>query len=572
MRGKLGLQRLGSRELRVFLARWVPIGMMVGIATGVFVAFLNVVIFDYAWNSVKGLYTAHNWLAWVLLPAAFLLSAVLVRTLNPRRFSHGTEEVLSAYHVPGTQIRSLPFARRTAGSIATIGAGGSAGLEGPAILTGAWFASFFVRHVRAWSFDEEDRRVLILVGAAAGVAAVFRAPLTGLLFSLEVPYKSDLAKNAFVPGLLASATSYVTFSALVDPRPIFVFVAVPEFRLIDLAWVAGVGVLTGILAWAFVKLNRLVRATFRHPRVPWELGAMGGGAIVAGAGILSLTFFGEPLALGPGYDLIARLFESDFTLRLLVILLALKVASTLFTLGTYGIGGIFFQSFLIGGLVGAVLHEAAALYADVADPRLFITAGMASFLAAVYKTPIAATTFVAEGTASALYVIPAFIAAAVSYVVSGSDGISETQVTQTRVRYDVLAGLKVKDAMQSGVIAVPADLGLEDFLNDWVLRYRHVAYPVTEKGNLVGWITLEHASAFPAEARRLSHVQDAMSKDVPQAFPEEPLLDVLRRMQQQGASRLLVVEAGPRPKLLGVIAETDLLRQVQLRSQALTTQ
>lgn len=545
----------------------MPVGVFVGLTTGLFVAVLHIVIFQWTWQLFKGTYEKEPWLALVILPAAFLLAALLVRGLNPRRYSHGTEEVLNAYHTPGAQIRTAPTLRRVTGSLATIGAGGSAGIEGPAILTGSWLASFFVRQFKFWHFEEEDRRVLILVGAAAGVAAVFRAPFTGLLFSLEVPYKGDLAKSAFVPGLLASATSYLTFAAIVDPRPLFAFAALPSLNLADLGWALLVGAACGVLAWAFVKLNRLTRAVFRHPGVPWEIGAIGGGLIVGAIGFASLRLFGSPLPLGPGYETMPQLFASSFEFRLLLFFLLLKVAATLFTLGTYGIGGIFFQSFLIGGIVGGVLHAGLVLRGLASgDPSLFITAGMASFLAAAYKTPIAATAFVAEGTGSPVYLVPAFLAAAVAYITSGGESISESQRTLSRVDYNALRGLRVRDAMQTGVVTVPSNLSIDSFLNDWVLRYRHLAYPVTTNGELSGWITLEHASAFPPEARRLATVSDGMSKQIPSAKPDEELLEVLRRMQKTGTSRLLVLDQRNGTRLLGILAEADLLRLVELRA------
>jgi CIC family chloride channel protein len=566
------LQRLNTAEMRLFFVRWVPIGLAVGAATGGLVALLHIVILDWAWGSVRGLYATSPWLMWVVPPTGFLLAALLVRGLNPRRYSAGTEEVLNAYHTPGAQIRSWPFLRRSLGSLTTIGAGGSAGLEGAAILSGAWFASFLVRRIRPLLFDEEDRRVLILVGAAAGVAAVFRAPFTGLLFSLEVPYKGDLAKNAFVPGLIASASSYVTFSLLVDVHPLFSFAAGQTLTISDLATVGFVGLLCGILAWAFVQFNRIIRSVFRHPKVPWEIGALGGGLMVGALGWVGLQVFGAPVSLGPGYELMQRVFELHTGLQVLLVLLLLKVLSTVFTLGTWGIGGIFFQSFIIGGLAGGTLHAVLAQYGlAVGGQSLFVTAGMASFLTAVYKTPIAATAFVAEATASADYLVPAFLAAAVAYVVSGSAGISENQLAHFRVRYDSLEGLTVRDAMQGGVVTVPKNLTIDEFLNEWVLRYRHVAYPVTDKGQLVGWITLEHASAFPPEARILATVSDGMSKTIPMCHPDEPLLDVMRRMQQQGQSRILVGDPEAKNKLVGILSESDLLRLVELRSHRAQT-
>jgi chloride channel protein, CIC family len=554
--------------VRTFFARWVPIGIIVGTVSGAIVAVLQIVIFDWAWTHGRSLYEREPWLMFILLPAGFLFSAVMIRGIQPGRYSHGTEEVLNAYHTPGSQIRTKPYLRRTAGSLATIGAGGSAGLEGAAILTGSWFASFLVRRTKFLRLEEEDRQVLLLVGAAAGVAAIFRAPFTGLLFSLELPFKGDLAKNAFVPGLLASASSYLTYVTIVGPEPIFQFDAQLNLALTDLPWTLMTGIACGLLAWVFVHLNHLTRSTFRHRLVPWELGAIGGGVLVAVLGFISIMYFEQPLALGPGYDTAARLFHGDFTLGVLLILLGLKTASTLFTLGTYGVGGIFFQSFLIGGIVGAVIHAALTFFGwSTSLPALFVTAGMASFLAAAYKTPITATAFVAEGTGSADYIIPAFVASAVAYIVSGATSISDMQREPTRRRYDALQGLSVRDAMQTGVVTVPENLTIDQFLNDWVLRYRHVAYPVTKEGELVGWITLEHASAFPTESRRLATVHDGMSKTIPTARPDESLLEVLRRMQKSGTPRMLVVDDRVATKVVGILAENDLLRLVELRAK-----
>ena len=529
---------------------------------------MQILIFEITWEGVRALYVRKPWLMFVLLPAGFLVSALLIRGIQPGRYSHGTEEVLNAYHTPGAQIRSRPYLRRTAGSFATIGVGGSAGLEGAAILSGSWFASYFVRRMKFLRLEEEDRRVLLLVGAAAGVAAIFRAPFTGLLFSLELPYKGDVAKNAFVPGLLASASSYLTYVTIVGTSPIFQFDEGLELILGDLPWTLLIGLACGILAWLFVKMNHLTRGIFRHRRVPWEIGALCGGLLVATLGYVSVKQFGQPLALGPGYDTAGRLFHGDYNLELLLILLGLKVASTLFTLGTFGVGGIFFQSFLIGGMVGAVMHATLAFFDwSTSLPALFVTAGMASFLAAAYKTPIAATAFVAEGTGSAEYIIPAFVASAVAYIVSGATSISDMQRDPTTKRFDALDGLFVRDAMQTGVVTVPANLSIDQFLNDWVLRYRHVAYPVTSEGDLVGWVTLEHASAFPPDARKLATVQDGMSKTIPTARPDEPLVDVLRRMQKGGTPRMLVVDERSGTRLVGILAETDLLRLVELRSE-----
>src|SRR3546814_9807665 len=104
-------------------------------------------------------------------------------------------------------------------SIATRGAGGPMGYEGPSIYAGAATGSLLHRRLSRW-FSVEDTKVLLVAGAAAGVAAIFKAPVTGIVFALEVPYQDDLARRMLLPAAISAAASYVTFAAFIGTEPI----------------------------------------------------------------------------------------------------------------------------------------------------------------------------------------------------------------------------------------------------------------------------------------------------------------------------------------------------------------
>src|SRR5207344_2722482 len=119
-----------------------------------------------------------------------------------------------------------PFVARTLAGLATLGSGGPMGLEGPSLYAGAVAGSNLQRRLPRM-FRSADRRVLLVAGAAAGVAAIFKAPATGAVFALEVPYQDDLARNMLLPALVSSASGYVAFAAIHGTRPILAVTGSP---------------------------------------------------------------------------------------------------------------------------------------------------------------------------------------------------------------------------------------------------------------------------------------------------------------------------------------------------------
>src|SRR5690606_5747748 len=144
------------------------------------------------------------------------------------------------FHGPAgsMEVRDVPY--RLGAAIATLGSGGPLGYEGPALYTGAGIGAAVQRRLQRF-FTAEEAQVLLVAGAAAGVAAIFKAPVTGLVFALEVPYQEDLARRMLLPAAISAAASYVTFAALVGTEPILPVSGQPPFNLVDLGGAAVVG-------------------------------------------------------------------------------------------------------------------------------------------------------------------------------------------------------------------------------------------------------------------------------------------------------------------------------------------
>jgi CIC family chloride channel protein len=339
-----------------------------------------------------------------------------------------------------------PFAAKIAAAITTVGFGGSAALEGPSIYGGAAIGSWLWTKLRGLRLDSRDRRIMLICGAAAGMSAVFRAPLTGIVFALEMPYRDDLAHEALVPSLIASVVSFVTLSSFLGSSPLFNFAGSTSFRHRDLYWSALLGLIIGLIAMAFTVTFRRARSFFVKWTAPHWVKLSVGGVLTGVCGVLFLhAYHGSLVPIGPNYEAVGNILGQHHSTLELLDFSVLKMAATIFTLASGGVSAMFVPLFLTGGALGtafaqSVTHSPAfGLYAAV---------GMAAFISAGYKTPLAAVVFVAEATGGHAFIIPALIGAAVAYVVSGDASASGDQRLHEGVKLHELRGIPSSEVLR----------------------------------------------------------------------------------------------------------------------------
>jgi CIC family chloride channel protein len=346
------------------------------------------------------------------------VSAAVLR-LGRQRSGETTEEYIQVFHTPGAHIalRDVPY--RLVASLATIGFGGSMGLEGPSIYLGAAIGSWAERRFGRFMAERWGERTILIAGAAAGISAIFKAPLTGIVFALEVPYRDDVARHALIPAMFGAVASYLVFVALIGPTPLFPIQSVP-LSLSDLLASLLVGVGCGLVARAFVALTRAA-AVARASLGPW-VRAIVAGIMLAALGWLAVVIFGLPLPLGPGYVGIGLAARGELGAGMLVALIAMKMIATPTTLAGNGVGGLFFPAVMIGAATGGALGHLVP-----GPASLFAVVGIAAFLGGAYKVPLAGVAFVAEATGAPGYIIPGLLAAALGYLFSGSGSLSTHQ-------------------------------------------------------------------------------------------------------------------------------------------------
>ena len=393
------------------LALAVPLGGLVGL--GVF-AFERSV--GFLLDHVRSAPTP----VMVLAPGLGLLLAALALRLGPTPRSRSTaDEYIRSIHDPSRSIPGLQVLTRLIAAVATLGLGGSLGLEGPSVLLGAGAADGLARRIaRRIAVDHE---ALLVAGAAAAVAAVFKAPATGAVFALEVPYRSDLARHQLMAALVGAASGYMALVSVAGTGRLFPITDNPPFDLRDLGGALALGIVAGLLARLIARSIRWARysatsapATIRIPIAVTTL------AIVAWA---AYALTGRPLGIGAGYQVLDWIENRKLAVGIVVAMLGLRLVGVLATTAGGGVGGYFIPLVVLGGLLGRI---AAAVTGSGAS-ALFPIVGIAAVLGAGYQVPLAAVMFVAETSGRPGYIVPALIAAVAADFAVGSESVTEYQ-------------------------------------------------------------------------------------------------------------------------------------------------
>ena len=502
-----------------------------------------------------------------------ILAHLILRYLGGKTTPATSDEFVRAFHEknPRLSIRELP-AKLLAG-VATIGSGGALGLEGPSIYAGSVTGLAVRDRFQNW-LRREDVRILLTAGAAAGVAAVFKAPATGVLFALEAPYRDDVNRKALLPSLLAAATSYVTYINLIGHDAVVPFLDNPQFRLgadSDQMWftandltamfsgveagdmlgalVIGIGAGVGgrSMAWLVRWAKSQSKSENFFPRI------LLGGTLLALLALWADFVFDAPLTIGPGQEAMSWVVNPDHGLGLIALLFGMRLAATVVTLGAGGVGGLFIplavQGVILGQFTGEILQAER--------PGLYPTLGLAAFLGAGYKAPIAAVMFVAEST-GASFVVPALIAAAVSQVVGGKSSVAEHQQNVRLGHLERRFTLPITSALTTDVLTVPPDATTSEFVYLHVLGRRQRSVPVVDKDNYLGMISLSDLSEVERSSWDETPVSELLRNDLPVARPSWSLRDTVAAMEDYEIDVLAVTDESN--AFIGVVYEEDILK------------
>ena len=555
------LAAIYARDLR----KWLVIAPVVGVITGLMTTAIAVLILNRMWPPILSYYLRHHWAMLLGLLLGCLATGLIMQYLTPDPDEHSTEEIIRSYHEHQGDVNTRALLPKLLAAVTTVGFGGSAALEGPSIYGGGAIGSWLWKQFRGnvlfskgrFKLDARDRRIMLICGAAAGMSAVFRAPLTGIVFALEMPYKDDLAHEALLPSLIASVVSFMTLSWFLGSAPLFDLAAEPAFTRRDLLWCALLGLVIGLVGMAFVTTFRRVRGFCVGWQVAHWVKLSTGGVLTALCGIAFLHFYNGPLTpLGPNYEAVGLILQHPHSSAELILFGVFKLTATIFTLGAGGVSAMFVPLFLTGGSFGVAFAQSVVHSPSLA---LYAAVGMSSLIAAGYKTPLAAVVFVAEATGGHAFIIPSLIGAAVAYAVSGDASASGDQRLHEAVKVQAFESITVGEVMQSDVIAAPAALTLREFAATLTPHTRHEVFPVFDGEKLVGTCSIRTLSHVPPEEWSARAVRDITQPLVARVSPETPLPEALRLMLREDSEPTLLVVEEDR-KVVGILTKTDILQ------------
>lgn len=546
------------------LHKWLLISPIVGASTGLVITGIAIVILRLLWPRVLAYYLLHPWIIVPAVLLGFIVTGLIMQFFARDPDEHSTEEIVRSYHDHQGDIDMRPFIPKLIAAITTVGFGGSAALEGPSIYGGGAIGSWLWAKLSRFGLEPRDRRILLISGAAAGMAAVFRAPLTGLVFALEMPYKDDLAHEALLPSLIASVVSYMTLAAFLGTAPIFDFASNTSFTLRDLFWCAVLGGVIGLIAMTFGITFRRARSFVVKWAVPHWIKLAVGGLLTGLCGLGFLLVFKGPLVpLGPNYEAVGAILSGQHSALELIVFGFVKLAATIFSLASGGVSAMFVPLFLSGGSFGIAFGQLAVHSSSL---ELYAAVGMAAFIAAGYKTPLAAVVFVAEATGGHAFIIPALIGSAVAYGISGDASVSADQRLHEGVRIRELKHIQVSEIMQQEVVSVQASITLREFADLFSPHCRHTSFPVLEKHKIVGIVQSWKLARVPPAKWETTRVADLTDRDVKRVSVDCDVMEALRLLLGERAQRLLLVTSSS-GKLEGILTKTDILEALRTRGE-----
>ncbi|MDO5844617.1 MAG: chloride channel protein [Methanocorpusculum sp.] len=365
------------------------------------------------------------WLIIPIITAGALVSSIIVQRFAPEAEGHGTDSALKSYHTDGKIRWRVPFVKAIS-SIITIGTGGSAGCEGPAVQISAGFGSVISDIFHLSPFE---RKMAIAVGIGAGVGAIFKAPLGGALLAAEILYLRDFEYKTIIPAFIASIISYAIFGFFEGYTPLFgsaeLYWSVPQIPLFIILGAAAA--LIGLLyIKTFYGSKNLFDKIFTKYRIPKFLKPVAG-ALIVGIFVVAMAYISpETLitavgSLGTGYGFVQLALYNMLPLAVLILIPFSKILTTSLTIGSGASGGVFAPGLSIGaftgGAFGMILYTFFPQIVPLESVPVFVIVGMIALFGGISHAPAAVMIMVLEMTTNFSILVPAMAAVILSVII-----------------------------------------------------------------------------------------------------------------------------------------------------------
>jgi CIC family chloride channel protein len=553
-------------QITLVLNRFYVLALLVtGVAASV-AALSCGLLYSYIWGLIEEAILKERSFIFAATLLSITLSFALIQYLSTIRAGNSdTHLMLETLHLRNGHLPAREAVVRAVASTTAISLGGAAGLEGPATVVGGGIGSTVARVFRLSSLNQKK---MFLAGVAAGISAIFKAPLTAILFAIEIPYKRDVEKDAFAEVAVAASISYLLAVVVSGVSPIFYIPTISSIGLREIFHSIILGVVCGLYSALFVRLYNLADGLGRRAMARGGFGLLllAGGLSLGAIGFLNLS------SIGVGYKLISDLTKNiqQYSVLALLTLTILRLFTTTIFLNFGGSGGLLTPSVVEGALIGSLY---SLLVLKMIEP-IYVVVGMAAMLSGSHKIYLAPAAFIAE-TAGPNAIIPGLLASVCSFFTSGSQSLFPSQPSSkvyeeelalervynkvSKIASKAIDRIKASDIMSKEPHTLTGDESVEEALK----KFESVPYrvlPIVDSSKRpIGVVRLEELVSASKKSLKLPVLATYAEKPVT-ISPSTPLKDIVSTMLKEGADHLYVVNE--RGELIGVIAKIDVVRRL----------
>lgn len=553
------------------------LSILVGFLAGLGTLALKNITYFFHWllegNIIKDV---HHSLYFVFPIIGLFLVHLIKKYIIKKPVGHGISTTLHAISKRNGIIESYKIYASLITAPITVGFGGSAGLQGPAVSTGAALGSGVARlfHMKA-----NTRMLLIGCATAGAMASMFKAPIAAIVFAVEI-FSLDLAFASLVPLLLASVSAVITSYFFIGKDVLFRFKLLDTFEINDLLFYVVLGIGTGVASVYFSKMYFKITQFFEGYKNPIHR------LIIGGVAIGTILFFIPPL-FGEGYSLINNLLSGNHTeaigqtlfninlnntwvvIVLLIGIVFFKAIAMATTFAAGGVGGIFIPTLVMGSALGNVVAKLINItgFFNVSETN-FTLVGMTGLMAGVLHAPLTAIFLIAEITGGYELFVPLMLVAAISYAITKyfvENSIYTVElanrgelITHNKDK-NVLMMLDIDKVIETNFISITPDMTLREMLKKGVSKSSRNLFPVTKEDNtFLGIVLLDEIRPIMFEENLYDKttVQDYL-RAAPEIISHSDSTEtVMKKFTESHAWNLPVVKNN---KYIGFISKSKLL-------------
>lgn len=565
---------LAWRERNIPIQRFIIfLSLLVGISTA-----LAACLLKWAIHAIQHLLTTNftfyseNWLYLLYPIIGIILASLFVRYVVRDDISHGVTKILYAISQRKSIIKLHNMWSSVVASSITIGFGGSVGAESPVVLTGAAIGSNLGR---AFKMDQKTLMLMVGCGAAGAISGIFKAPITGVAFTLEV-LMLDMTFYSVVPLLISSVTATAVSYFLMGDSVMFPLQS-ESFMLDRIPYYVLLGILCGFVSLYFTRGMNWMEGIFRKLEKPWK-------KILLGGIMLSLLIFLLPPLYGEGYDSINSLLNLDYT-RLLenslfyeyrynvyfvigyfVLIVLLKIFASAATNGAGGTGGLFAPSLFVGCITGYILVLILQQIGVELPAQNFALAGMAGLMSGIMHAPLTGIFLTAELSGGYDLFMPLMIVSVFSFItiyIFEPHSLYAMRLAQKGELVThhkdkaVLSLLKTENLIETDMRPIAPEAMLGDLVKIMSVCNRNVFPVIDSEGIYLGEIRVEEVRniMFRPELYQRFNMQKLMVSPRERVDVNDSMEVVMKKFEQSNAWNLPVLDG---KKYVGYVSKSKI--------------